>query len=93
MMLAGAALSLTACDKDNPTPNNGGQVEPAKVKFIVTASDLEKDLFGGAYMKVFDDLTNTSRTNVSIYGESYDVKSFDFSTQFAFNNTKNVFTE
>lgn len=92
MMLAGAALSLTACDKDNPTPNDGGKVEPAKVKFIVTASDLEKDLFGGAYMKVFDDLTNTSRTNVSIYGEADAVKSFDGYTQFAFNHTTNVFT-
>ncbi len=91
-------MTFTSCSDDEPTQGNGqpGTSEPTKVdpkdlSFIVTAGDVETDLSGGAYMKIYNDLS-TAKNNENVYGAEDAAKCFDSFTQMTYNQTSGVFT-
>lgn len=98
--LVALATSMTfmSCSDDEPTQgsqqpeaNAPTTVDPKDVSFIVTAGDVETDLSGGAYMKIYSDLS-TVKNNENVYGAEDSVKCFDSFTQMTYNHTSGVFT-
>lgn len=66
LVVGALAVVPTACsDDDNVTV-----VPNSEVKFAITVADAEKDLAGGAYIKVLSNLDDVSRRDLVIYGDS-----------------------
>lgn len=101
MKYAACALAMgfvaAACsDDDEPNNGGGGQevVDPKEVSFIVSSGDPTNDLSGGIVMRVFNDLSDATRTDQEVYtatGEGV-TKSADCFTQVTYNKEKSVFT-
>ncbi|MDD7318133.1 MAG: DUF4374 domain-containing protein [Prevotella sp.] len=87
-----ACMTFTSCsDDDNPQVGNTQTIDPKEVSFVVTAGDPATDLTGGAYMKIYRDLS-TAKTGENVYGAGDAVKCFDSFTQITYNPTSGVFT-
>lgn len=77
LKLSAASLLLAAtfasCDKDDEPVKDKTTTTTTEqaAKFLITATDSLKDLNGGATVKLFSDLTNTSRREVSVYDSTY----------------------
>ncbi len=85
-------MTFASCsDDDNSQGGGGSTVNPKEVSFVVTAGDPTTDLAGGAYMKVYNDLSS-SKTGENVYGADDAVKSFDSFTQVTYNPASGVFS-
>lgn len=81
-------------DEEENGGNGGGEEtteDPTTVKFIITSSDLSKDLGSPAYMRVFTDITKT-QNDVQIIGDANTTEAKDGFTQLAWNNETETFT-
>ncbi len=101
MALALGATVFASCSDDDDD-NNGGStaVVESSAKFVVVSLSSEKDANGtpvdladGSYIKVFSDLSNTTRTNEKVYGDNVNgLEVLDGFTQFDYNPTTQLFT-
>lgn len=87
-----AAGSLAVACSDDNEQGGSNVVDPQQMSFVVTSSDPASDLAGGAFLKVFSDLS-TPKTDQSVYNNTEGTtKSYDSFTQVTYNPQSGVFT-
>lgn len=92
LLALSAGMTFTSCsDDDTAQPPETPAVDAKDMSFVVTAGDPTTDLTGGAYMKVYTDLT-TAKNGEEVYGATDAVKSFDSFTQVTYNAQSGVFS-
>lgn len=90
LAFAAGAIMVSCNDDDDSKPLP--MPDPQKVSFVVTSSDPASDLAGGAFLKVFSDLS-TEKNDQSVYNNTEaTTKSYDSFTQVTYNSQSGVFT-
>lgn len=93
LMALASCMTFTSCSDDDNNENGGSAsvIDPKEVSFVVTSGDLNTDLTGGVYMKVYNDLS-TAKNDETVYGASDAVKCYDSFTQVTYNKASGIFT-
>lgn len=83
---------LASCSDDDTPTTTEPTVDPKDMSFLVTSADPTEDLKGGVRVKLFNDLSDNSRTDQTAYTDESALKSGDAFTQVAWNKETQTFT-